>query len=106
MANGYITIEPCTLGEIVEAALEDGFAISDPVYDLSGSLTQCGLIHRDERGCYDLSEQEGDDGWIYVVSMNNPEVSNYDMQQEVEDDSDDGDDDEDEDENEGDRTGV
>lgn len=84
MASGYVTIEPCTLDEIIDAALEDGFAISDPVYDSSGSLTQCGLIHEDERGCYGLSEQEGDDGWLYVGSMNDPEVPGYKMEQDEE----------------------
>lgn len=82
MADGYVTIAPCTLDEIVEAALEDGFTVTDEVLS-NGRLVMCGLIHDDERGCYGLSEQEGDDGSTYVGSMNDPEVPGHGMHQDL-----------------------
>lgn len=78
MANAYVTNEPCMLEEIIEAALEDGFATTDEVW-ANGMLKGCGLIHEDGRGCYDMCEQDGDDGWIYVGSMNDPEVPGHEM---------------------------
>ena len=78
MASSYRTIEPCTLGEIIEAARHDGFSITDEL--LSGGLiVGCGLIHHDERGCYGMCEEEGDDGLIYVCCMGDPEVPGCEM---------------------------
>ncbi|WP_298128190.1 hypothetical protein [Brevundimonas sp.] len=78
MANSYRTIEPCTLGEIIEAALEDGFTVTDEVLS-DGPLVMCGLIHDDGRGCYDMSEEQADDGLTYVGCMHDPKVPGHEM---------------------------
>ena len=82
MANACVTIEPCTLDEIVKAALADGFTVTDQELR-DGLLVMCGLIHEDERGCYGMSEQEGDDGETYVGCMNDPEVPGHRMHQDL-----------------------
>lgn len=78
MANSYLTIEPCALYEIIEAALEDGYTVTHE-QKRDGLIVMCGLIHDDGRGCYGMCEEEGDDGWIYVGCMNDPEVPGYKM---------------------------
>ncbi len=78
MANSYVTIEPCTLGEIIDAALEDGFTVTDEVRS-DGLLVECGLIHDDGRGCFGMCEEQGDDGSTHVGCMNHPKVPGYEM---------------------------
>jgi hypothetical protein len=78
MANSYRTIEPCTLGEIIEAARDYGFSVTDEVLS-DGLLVMCGLIHDDGRGCYDMSEEQAGDGLTYVGCMNDPKVPGYEM---------------------------
>jgi hypothetical protein len=78
MANSYRTIEPCTLGEIIEAALEDGFTVTDEVLS-DGLLVECGLIHDDGRGCFGMCEEQGGDRLTYVGGMNDPKVPGHEM---------------------------
>ena len=80
MADSYVSVETCTLENILAAALADGFAITDRVH-FRGRLVQCGLIHADGRGCYGLGEEERANGQIHVSSMNNPHVSGCEMHQ-------------------------
>lgn len=81
MANSYLTVEPCTLDEILGAALADGFTVTDAV-NANGQTTQCGLIHDDGRGCHGMIEEQGANGWTYVGSMNDPKVPGFRMRPE------------------------
>lgn len=78
MANSYRTIEPCTLGEIVEAALEDGFTVTHKK-QRDGLIVMCGLIHEDGRGCHGMCEEQGDDGLTYVGCISDPKVPVHEM---------------------------
>lgn len=64
MANCYVTAEPCTLEEFLEAARAEGFEINDH-HGLS-------ISHEDGRCCYEISEEEHEH--THVGMMRNPHL--------------------------------
>lgn len=71
MADNYITAEPTTLDEFLEAATDQGFA-----YDSKNRS----IIHADGRGCFGISEEShGPDEDTYVGCMNDPELDGIEL---------------------------
>lgn len=71
MANNYITAEPTTLDEFLDAANDQGFA-----YDPKNHS----IIHADGRGCFGISEEgHGPNEDTYVGCMNNPHLDGVEL---------------------------
>lgn len=76
MSNGYISIEPMSLEEVIELAEEQGYAVTVE----HGTPTSISLLSADESdGCHSMSEEIGMDGEIYVGSMGDPKLSGLKM---------------------------